>query len=98
MASTVPAGPGKVSESGICLQEFPDFPAFIRVNESDRQADCMTVFKGYADDPFVFGYTGDLVDAEVFFKEFGIPADCEDALVGCETVDEGSEVKSKEEY
>jgi hypothetical protein len=98
MVSMAVAGLAKVSESGICFQEFPDFPAFIRVHQSDRQPYCVAVLQGYADEPFVFGYGGDLVDAEVFFEEFGIPADCEDALVGCESVYECSEVECKQEY
>ena len=98
MVSMAVAGLAKVSESGICFQEFPDFPAFIRVHQSDLQPDCVAVLQGYADEPFVFGYGGDLVDAEVFFEEFGIPADCEYALVGSQSVDESSEVESKQEY
>lgn len=34
----------------------------------------------------------------MFFEEFGIPADCKDALVGSYPVDEGSEVECKQEY
>lgn len=98
MVSMAVAGLAKVSESGICFQEFPDFPAFIRINQSDPQPDCVAVLQGYADEPFVFGYGGDLVYAEVFFEEFGIPADCEDALVGSQSVDECSEVECKQEY
>lgn len=58
----------------------------------------MAVLQGYADEPFVFGYTCDLVYAEVFFKDFGVPADSKYALVGCQSVDKCSEVKGKEEY
>ena len=74
-------GLAKVSESGICFQEFPDFPAFIRIDEFNRQADDVAVFHDNADEPLVFGYGADLVDAEVFFKDFGVPADGEYALV-----------------
>ena len=91
-------GLAKVSESGICFQEFPDFPAFIRIDEFNRQADDVAVFHDNADEPLVFGYGADLVDAEVFFKDFGVPADGEYALVCCETVDKCSEVKGKQEY
>jgi hypothetical protein len=98
MVSMAVAGLAKVSESGICLQKFPDFPAFIRVHQSDRQPDCVAVLQGYAYAAFIFCYSGDLVYAEVFFEEFGIPSDCEDTLVSCQSVDEGSEVECKQEY
>lgn len=92
------AGSVNLSESGICFQELSDLPAFIRIDEFNRQADGMTVFHDNADEPLVFGYGADLVDAEVFFKDFCVPADGEYALVRCETVDKCSEVKGKQEY
>ena len=98
MVSVEVAGMAKVSESGIRFQELPDFPAFIRINQSDPQPDCVAVLQGNTDELFVFGYGGDLVDAEVFLEEFGIPADCKDALVGSQSVDECSEVECKQEY
>ncbi len=97
MVSVAVSGLAKVSESCICLQEFPDFMAFIRVHQSDRQPDCVAVLQGYAYAAFIFCNSGYLVYAEVFFEDFGIPSDCKDALVGCESVDEGSEVECKQE-
>lgn len=95
MVSGVVAREVKVSEACVCFEEFPDFPAFIRVDEFHRQADGVAVFHGNADKPFVFGYCRDLINPEMFFKEFGIPADCKDALVGCESVYEGAEDKGE---
>lgn len=43
MARMAFAGLAKVSESGICFQESSDFLPLIRVNESNRKADCMAV-------------------------------------------------------
>lgn len=46
----------------------------------------------------ILGDLCDLVNGEMFFKDFCVPSYCEYAVVSREAVDQGAEVQGKEEY
>ena len=58
----------------------------------------MAVFHFNADISLILGDLCDLVNGEMFFKDFCVPSYCEYAVVSREAVDQGAEVQGKEEY
>jgi len=87
---------GGRSHARILLQEFSYGPALVAVEQADRQAYAPAVGFDDAYIAFILGYLGDLVYANMFFEELRVPPDCQYASVGCESVDEGSEVNCQE--
>jgi hypothetical protein len=62
------------------------------------QADGAAVFHDYAYKSLVLSNLCDLLNREMFFKDFCVPSDCQYSVISSEPVDNGAENQCKEDY